>query len=39
MAIADKLLTLDEFFMISDPNQPTELVRGRIVPMVSHFRT
>lgn len=33
MAIADKLLTLDEYFAISDPNQPTELVRGRIVPM------
>jgi Uma2 family endonuclease len=33
MAIDEALLTAEEFYQLEDNGQPTELVRGRIVPM------
>lgn len=31
--IAERLLTAEEYFLLPDNGQPTELVRGRIVPL------
>ncbi len=31
--VTETLLTADEYLALSDNGQPTELVRGRIVPM------
>lgn len=33
MATAEKLLTADEYFLQPDAGQPTELIRGKIVPV------
>ena len=33
MAIAEALLTAEEYYLLTDNGQPTELVRGRIVTM------
>src|SRR5947209_15752851 len=30
---AEKLLTAEEYFLLPDNGQPTELVRGRVVPV------